>query len=231
MAGTRQRDSSSSDSESVELVVRHALSASVGMHESMIVDSEAECHMCNDRRLFVELCNLEKPLEVTLGDGHALDAIGRGVVVLETNLPSGRTKKCKLHDVLYVPKLSYNLLSVSRISDAGKTTRFGEASFQILDENRKLIGVAEKAKTPEQNGVAEKMNQMLVETTRSMLAYSKLPPKFWAEALSTAVYLENRSPTKSVEGMTPFEAWMGEKTNIEHLRTFRMCCLCPCSQR
>ena len=57
-------------------------------------------------------------------------------------LTSGRTKKCKLHDVLYVPKLSYNLLSVSRISDAGKTTRFGEASCQILDDNRKLIGVA-----------------------------------------------------------------------------------------
>ena len=53
-----------------------------------------------------------------------------------------------------------------------------------------------------------------------MLADSKLPPKFWAEALSTAVYLRNRSPTKSVEGMTPFEAWMGEKPNVEHLRTF-----------
>ena len=60
--------------------------------------------------------------------------------MLETKLPSGKTKKCKLHDVLYVPKLSYNILSVSRISD--KTTRFGEASCQILDENRKLIGAA-----------------------------------------------------------------------------------------
>ena len=64
------------------------------------------------------------------------------------------------------------------------------------------------------------MNRTLVETTQSMLADSKLPPKFWAEALSTAVYLRNRSPTKSVEGMTPFEAWMGEKTNVEHLQTF-----------
>ena len=75
-------------------------------------------------------------------------------------------------------------------------------------------------KTPEQNGVAERMNRTLVETTRSMLGYSKLPPKFWAEALSTAVYLRNRSPTKAVEGMTPFEAWVGEKPNVGHLRTF-----------
>ena len=93
-------------------MVRHALSSSAGRHDSWIVDSRATCHMCNDRKLFVELHNLEKPQEVTLGDGHDLDAIGRGVVVLETKLPSGRTKKCKLHDVLYVPKLSYNLLSV-----------------------------------------------------------------------------------------------------------------------
>ena len=74
----------------------------------------------------MELCNLEKPLEVTLGDGHELEAIGRGVVILEIKLPSGKTNKRKLHDVLYVAYLSYNLLS--RISDAGKTTRFGEAS-------------------------------------------------------------------------------------------------------
>ena len=141
-AGTRQGDSSSSDSENVGLVARHALSASTGRHDSWIVDSGATCHMCNDRKLFVELRNLDKPLEVTLGDGYDLHAIGRGVVVLETKLPSGRTKKCKLHDVLYVPKLSYNLLSVSRTSDAGKTARFGETSCQILDANRKLVAVA-----------------------------------------------------------------------------------------
>ena len=83
--------------------------------------------MCNDRKVFVELRNLDKPLEVTLGDGYDLHAIGRGVVVLETKLPSGRTKKYKLHDVLYVAKLSYNLLSVSRTSDAGKIASVRQA--------------------------------------------------------------------------------------------------------
>ena len=47
-------------------------------------------------------------------------------------------------------------------------------------------------KTPQQNGVVERMNQTCVESVRSMLADSKLPHKFWAEALSTAVYLRNR---------------------------------------
>lgn len=64
---------------------------------------------------------------------------------------------------------------------------------------------------PEQNGVAKCMNRTLVETARSMLVNSNLPCTFWAEAPSTVTYLRNRSPTKAVSGMTPYEAWTGRK--------------------
>ena len=50
-----------------------------------------------------------------------------------------------------------------------------------------------------------------------MLSGAKLPHKFWAEALSTAVYLRNRSPTKAVDNSTPFKAWTGIKPNMKHL--------------
>ena len=59
-------------------------------------------------------------------------------------------------------------------------------------------------KTPQQNGVAERMNRTSVESVRSMLIHAQLPHKFWAEALSTAVYFRNRSPTKAVEDKTPY---------------------------
>ena len=62
------------------------------------------------------------------------------------------------------------------------------------------------------------MNRTLIETVRSMLADAKLSHKFWAEALTTAVYLRNHSPTKAVETMTPFEAWNGERPEVDHLR-------------
>lgn len=55
---------------------------------------------------------------------------------------------------------------------------------------------------------------------RTLLAESKLPQRFWAEALSTAAYLRNMSPTKPVDGMTPYEALTGRKPNVSHLRTF-----------
>ena len=53
-----------------------------------------------------------------------------------------------------------------------------------------------------------------------MLADAKLPKKFWAEALVTASYLRNRSPTKALAGKTPYEAWNGEKPHVHHLRVF-----------
>ena len=79
-------------------------------------------------------------------------------------------------------------------------------------------------KTPEQNGVAERLNRKLMEIVRSMLSQSGLPKCFWAEALSPATYLRNRSPTSAVIGMTPFEAWNGIKPNVSHLKTFGSIC-------
>ena len=53
-----------------------------------------------------------------------------------------------------------------------------------------------------------------------MLIDANLSQKFWAESLSTAVYLKNRSPIKAVEGATPTEAWTKRKPNVDHLRVF-----------
>ena len=41
--------------------------------------------------------------------------------------------------------------------------------------------------------------------------------RFWAEALETATYLRNRSPAKSLDQMTLFEAWTGRRPDIRHL--------------
>jgi hypothetical protein len=56
---------------------------------------------------------------------------------------------------------------------------------------------------------------------RSMMKSKGMPGRFWGEAVSTAVYLLNRAPTKSVVGMTPYEAWYGRKPSVDHLHTFR----------
>ena len=53
-----------------------------------------------------------------------------------------------------------------------------------------------------------------------MLVHAKLPQKFWVEALNSTVYLHNRSPTKALEGLTPYEAWTGSKPDVSNLKCF-----------
>ena len=55
---------------------------------------------------------------------------------------------------------------------------------------------------------------------RSMLKEKELPLELWGEAISTCVYVLNRSSTKGVKGKTPYEKWNKRKPNVSHLRIF-----------
>ena len=390
----------------ISLVAENVLTAN--RKSNWIVDSGATCHMCNKEELFSELSSLEIPQDITVGDGYSVQAIGKGTVILEMNISDNKNVVCKLSDVLYVPQLSYNLLSVSKAARNGKQFQFEDSKCYITDTKHGVIGIATKygnlyhlncnelkdkenhaamkcsgktgtkedvwhrryghlgaqnlerlardklvegfdydatkkptfcepcidgkqskmpfpktggerskdllgvihsdvcgkietkslsgaeyfvtfiddksryvwvyvmkhksevlekfkewkaivensigmkvktfrsdnggeytsrefkdylkkegihheftiPKTPQQNGVAERMNRTLVESVRAMLADSKLPKRFWAEALATAMYLRNRSPTTAVKEKTPFEVLTGKKPNVENLRIF-----------
>ena len=77
------------------------------------------------------------------------------------------------------------------------------------------------AYTPQQNGIAERMNRTLMESARSMMSHAHVTNRFWAEAVATASYLRNRSPTTAVEeGKTPYEKWHGRRPDLEHIRVF-----------
>ncbi|KAH9648517.1 Integrase catalytic domain-containing protein [Citrus sinensis] len=60
-------------------------------------------------------------------------------------------------------------------------------------------------RSPQQNGVAERKNIIILDMARSMLKSKRLPKEFWAEA----IYLSNQSPTRSVhfQGATLDEKW------------------------
>jgi hypothetical protein len=74
--------------------------------------------------------------------------------------------------------------------------------------------------SPQQNDVIERQNGTVVATARSMLKAKGLLRWFWGEAVNTAMYVLNMCPTKSVDGMTLFEAWHGRKPVVHHLRAF-----------
>ncbi|KFD60695.1 hypothetical protein M514_27126 [Trichuris suis] len=74
--------------------------------------------------------------------------------------------------------------------------------------------------TPQQNGIAERLNPTIVKKARTMLIDAGLSTDLWAEAIGTANYLRNRCPTKALRNVRPGEAWSGRKPNLSHLKIF-----------
>lgn len=74
--------------------------------------------------------------------------------------------------------------------------------------------------TPQLNGVAERLNRTLMEKVRCLLDQSGLPKTFWAEALQTAVFVKNISPTKALPNGSPYIQWFGKKPDLSNLGTF-----------
>ncbi|GJU09590.1 putative ribonuclease H-like domain-containing protein [Tanacetum coccineum] len=76
------------------------------------------------------------------------------------------------------------------------------------------------ARTPQQNGVAERKNRTLIEAARTMLADSLLPTTFWAEAVNTACYVQNRVLVTKPYNKTPYELLLGRPPSISFIRPF-----------
>ncbi len=56
--------------------------------------------------------------------------------------------------------------------------------------------------SPEQNGVAERMNRTLMESARTMLSHAGLPDSYWAEAVASAAYIRNKSANETIQGIS-----------------------------
>jgi transposase InsO family protein len=71
---------------------------------------------------------------------------------------------------------------------------------------------------PQHNNVIERRNQTIVGMARTLLKQRGMSAVFWGEAVVTAVYILNRSPTKALNGRTSYETWHGRKPVASHLR-------------
>jgi len=98
-------------------------------------------------------------------------------------------------------------------------TEYVNGTFEIFFNEAGKIHQKSVSYTPEQNGLAERMNRTLTEKARCMLFDAKLENDLWAEAINTAAYIINRSPSRGLKDQTE-EFWTGNKSNLEHLRIF-----------
>ncbi|KAJ9535875.1 hypothetical protein OSB04_un000963 [Centaurea solstitialis] len=104
-----------------------------------------------------------------------------------------------------------------------RTDNGTEFKNRKLDSFRDSVGITHTfsaARTPQQNGVVERKNRTLVEAARTMLTFSKLPLHFWAEAVASACFTQNRSLITKRFMKTPYELVYNRPPSIKFFRVF-----------
>lgn len=104
-----------------------------------ILDSGATSHMVNDIKQFIEYKEI-KNVKLNMANEDTINVKGRGIVKLK--LESGHI--IKLLDVLYVPDLRSNLISVSKITNASYNVNFRENNALISNSKNEIIAKFEK---------------------------------------------------------------------------------------
>ena len=109
-----------------------------------------------------------------------------------------------------------------------RSDRGGEYLSDMLSSYFKHQGIVHEltaADTPHQNGVAERFNRTSLKLVRSMLNHMSVPKRFWAEALSTAVYIRNRVTSRALpSNKTAHHFWKKDTPTVAHLRVFGCKC-------
>nr|GEZ64886.1 hypothetical protein [Tanacetum cinerariifolium] len=115
----------------------------------------------------------------------------------------------------------------SRFTWNVRTDNETEFINQTLREFYENVGISHQtsvARTPQYNGVVERLNQTLVEATRTMLIFSKASLFLWAAAISTAFYTQNRSLIRHRYNKTPYELMQHKKPDLSFVHVFRSLC-------
>ncbi|GJZ90371.1 ribonuclease H-like domain-containing protein [Tanacetum coccineum] len=99
-------------------------------------------------------------------------------------------------------------------------TEFKNKEMNQFCEMKGILRQFSVARTPQQNGVAKRRNRTLIEAARTMLADSKLPTTFWAEAVNTACYVQNRVLVVKPHNKTPYELFHGRTPTLSFIRLF-----------
>ena len=70
-----------------------------------------------------------------------LMATAQGFVRLRMKSGSNESQKCSVHDVLYVPELLYNLISVSKAAERGNSVKLSDFGCIVRDNKQKVVGI------------------------------------------------------------------------------------------
>uniref|UniRef100_A0A2N9EY29 CCHC-type domain-containing protein n=1 Tax=Fagus sylvatica TaxID=28930 RepID=A0A2N9EY29_FAGSY len=126
-------------------------------------------------------------------------------------LKGGRTPKSKELELVHT-----DLWGPSPIASLGGSREYIDGGFKEFCAANGIRMEKTIPRTPQQNGVDERMNWTLNERARGMRLHAGLPETFWADAVNIAAYLINRGPSVSLEFRIPKEnSGQEEKENAD----------------
>nr|GFA23503.1 ribonuclease H-like domain-containing protein [Tanacetum cinerariifolium] len=99
-------------------------------------------------------------------------------------------------------------------------TEFKNKEMNQFCKMKDILRQFSVARTPQKNRVTERRNMTLIEVARTMLVDSKLPTTFWAEAVNTACYVQNRVFVVKPHNKTPYELFHGRTPTLSFMRPF-----------
>ncbi|VVT49819.1 uncharacterized protein SAPINGB_P002459 [Magnusiomyces paraingens] len=91
---------------------------------------------------------------------------------------------------------------------------------EYISKDLEQFFVSKVPHTPQQNGVAERLNRTLFEKAKSMLLYAHAPEYLWGEAVKSANYIRNRLPSRTTGGVAPLQLWTGKPPSYHHMKVF-----------
>ncbi|WJX34371.1 hypothetical protein P8452_22493 [Trifolium repens] len=97
---------------------------------------------------------------------------------------------------------------------------FENEPFEKFCEEHGILHEFSSPRTPQQNGVVERKNRSLQEMARTMMHENNLAKFFWAEAVNTACYIQNRNYIRPILNKTTYELFKGRKPNISYFHQF-----------
>nr|GEZ14272.1 uncharacterized mitochondrial protein AtMg00810-like [Tanacetum cinerariifolium] len=107
-----------------------------------------------------------------------------------------------------------------RIVRTDKGTKFLNQTLHAYFAAEGILHQMSVARTPKQNGVVERRNQTLVEAARTMLSVAKVPLFFWAEAIATTCFTQNRSLVIPRHEKTPYRIINDQKPSVKFFHIF-----------
>ncbi|PKA62037.1 Retrovirus-related Pol polyprotein from transposon TNT 1-94 [Apostasia shenzhenica] len=179
-----------------------------------------------------ELVSYSQPLEILhldLLDSHGVVSIGGNRYVLvfvddysrfSWTLFFGHKNDTLERFIIFCKRVENKKgVKVNRIrSDHG--SEFDNLNFQNFYKTNEYLHEFSNPRTLQQNGIVERKNRALQEAARAMINEYSLPKYFWAKAISTTCYVQNRVYLRPLLMKTPYELWNRKKPKIHYFRVF-----------